>query len=271
MTTIQPIVFDDGQDNNYEKLYKYFISCEVSGEAVKVKRIMEILGRSETTVYGRIRSHWNEFISRNDVQGGRSEYVVKGLRNTCPLHFFVLAHRRAHAKYFFLFQTAILKYENHIQRLQERKNLEEFGTIDMFLDQPDDGIPPIIDDEGNELPEDTYPQTFDEEDEEVDVENEGDEKTEEDSKVPELIQLVYTSEPKPASVYVQPPPSEQEVEFSEKPTLVNHVQGVQDLENKHPDSSSSAPTKSLFRQLLGIALILIIVAVILKIFFSTIK
>jgi hypothetical protein len=273
MPSLKHIVFNTTRDDKYRRLYEYFIYCEVREEAIKVTRITEILERTEATVYNRIRRHWNEFISKNNEQEGRSQYVVKGLKGVCPARYFVLAHRHRQTKYFFLFQTAILKHEKHLQRLQERKKLETTGRIYVFPEEPDDGIPPLIDDEGNELPEDRYPipPTFDEEDEEADFENEDDERTEEDSKVPELIQLVYTGEPKPASVYVQPPPSEQEGESFEKPTLVNHAQGAQDLENKDSDSSSSAPTKSIFRRLLGIALILIVVAVVLKIFFFTIK
>jgi len=67
---MQSLLANRPRDTNYKQLYDYFIACETTGQAPKVTRIMEILERSETTVYTRIRRHWNEFISRNDQQQG---------------------------------------------------------------------------------------------------------------------------------------------------------------------------------------------------------
>jgi hypothetical protein len=85
--TLKSIKLDSNRDKQYERLYMYFIDCEERKKSPKVRVIMDILKKTDATVYGRIRRHWNEFIFEHP---SRPEYVVDGLKDKCPKKYFVL-------------------------------------------------------------------------------------------------------------------------------------------------------------------------------------
>ena len=149
---IKLIKLNSDRDDQYRKLYRYFVKCEKSQELIRIKVIKTILSRTETRVRERIRRHWNEFIKEHPY---KHEYIVSGLKDNCPEKYFVLAHQHRQAEHFYVFRTAIERHNRHIKnyRLAKQRKEEGLQLTLSFEEPPEDHIPPNFDDEGREYPE----------------------------------------------------------------------------------------------------------------------
>ena len=210
---IKLIKLSSDRDEQYRKLYRYFVRCEKSQELIRIKVIKTILSRTETRVRERIRRHWNEFIKEHPY---KHEYIVSGLKDNCPEKYFVLAHQHRQAEHFYVFRTAIERHNRHIKnyRLAKQRKEEGLQLTLSFEEPPEDHIPPNFDDEGREYPEEDPASEVQVDDDEVENVTESDEEEVEGdeeileampvSPYEEIVQIAQVAENLRPSAYMEP-------------------------------------------------------------------